>query len=251
MYCIAIDDGHGKGTAGKRTPFFSDGSYMEENAYNKAVANLLAKMLERCGFRVLFVAPEEEDTPLKTRVQRANDAKADVYVSIHANAFGNGWNDANGVESWVYKNADARTRKFAGCVHQYFVKALGRKDRGLKTSSDLYVLNSTKMPAVLVEGGFMTNKEEAKLLLSEEYRKKSAEGICRGICAFFGVKFVDDKEDDEDVKRYQTLDELPYGREIMEKLVAEGVISGDENGNLNLTDDMIRIFMILDRKHLL
>lgn len=51
--------------------------------------------------------------------------------------------------------------------------------------------------------------------------------------------------------RYQKIEDLPYGKEIIHKLVEEGVISGDENGNLNLTEDMVRIFMILDRKELL
>lgn len=91
MFCVAVDDGHGMKTAGKRTPLFPDGSYMPENAYNRAVASYLMDALKRCGFRVLAVAPGDEDTSLQTRVKRANDAKADAYISIHANAFGSDW----------------------------------------------------------------------------------------------------------------------------------------------------------------
>lgn len=256
LYLIALDDGHGKGTPGKRTPLFEDGSYMEENAYNKAVVQILEELLKKCGFDVLLVAPEESDTPLETRVKRANDAGADVYVSIHANAYGNDWNSANGVESWVYDKADQKTMIIAEAIHSEVIRALGRKNRGIKKSSDLYVLRRTKMPAILIEGGFMTNREEAVLLRSENYRMKTAEGICRGLCAYYGIAFEnkvqkENKEEEEKVMRYQRLEDLPYGKEIINKLVEEGVISGDENGNLNLTEDMVRIFMILDRKELL
>lgn len=97
----------------------------------------------------------------------------------------------------------------------------------------------------------MTNREEAKLLLSEEYRKQCAEGICKGVCSYFGVTYKEETEGDEEVKRYQKIEDLPYGKEIIKKLVDEGVLSGDENGNLNLSEDMVRIFMILDRKEML
>lgn len=97
----------------------------------------------------------------------------------------------------------------------------------------------------------MTNREEAKLLLSEDYRKQCAEGICKGVCSYFGVAYKEETEGDEEVKRYQKIEDLPYGKKIIKKLVDEGVLSGDENGNLNLSEDMIRIFMILDRKEML
>lgn len=258
MICIAVDDGHGKETPGKRTPRFADGSYMPENDFNAAVAKLLMDMLYECGFRTVAVAPEDTDTPLSTRVKRANQAKADVYISIHANAFGNSWNGANGVESWIYDKADAKTVRLGELVQKELIRATKRKDRGLKKSGSLYVLNSTHMPAVLVECGFMTNKEEASLLLSAEYRKKCAEGICKALCAYFGVAYRNEevkkevqKEEEEEVKRYQKIEDLPYGKESIQKLVDEGVLSGDKDGNLNLSEDMLRVFMILDRKNLL
>lgn len=80
-FLIALDDGHGQETAGKRTPLFPDGSYMKENDFNReAVANLEGT-LRRCGFRVLLTAPEDTDVPLKLRTDRANSAKANfTYV---------------------------------------------------------------------------------------------------------------------------------------------------------------------------
>ena len=94
-YLIALDDGHGMNTPGKRTPPLTKDLYIDgklvrkkgevikENEFNRAVVKYLAEALKRCGFDVLLVAPTDEDTPLSTRVSRANNANADAYVSKH------------------------------------------------------------------------------------------------------------------------------------------------------------------------
>lgn len=190
---IAIDDGHGMETAGKRTPAFSDGSVMRENEFNRVVVSYLHDELIRNGFSVVLTAPEDTDISLATRVQRANDAHADYFVSVHANAFGNGWNDANGVESFVHALNDAKTTSLARCVQHELVRETGLRDRGVKENPTLYVLRKTTMPAVLCECGFMTNVIEAKLLKSDAYRKKCAVAICRGICSYTGKVYQEEK----------------------------------------------------------
>ncbi len=190
---IAIDDGHGMETAGKRSPAFSDGSVMRENEFNRAVVSYLHDELIRNGFSVMLTAPEDTDISLATRVQRANDAHADYFISVHANAFGNGWNDANGVESFVYALNDAKTTSLARCVQHELVRETGLRDRGVKENPTLYVLRKTTMPAVLCECGFMTNKREAKLLKSDAYRKKCAIAICKGICSYTGKVYQEEK----------------------------------------------------------
>lgn len=196
MYLIAIGDGHGAETAGKRTPPFANGTVMKENEFNKATVNYLEKELERCGFSVLQTAPEDTDTPLSMRAKRANDAGADLYISIHANAFGSGWNDANGVESWIYSKNDKDTLDAAQKIQSEVIKETGLKDRGIKESGNsLGILRDTKMSAVLVECGFMTNPQEAAMLKSDTYRKKVAKAICRGVCLHFGVKYQEVSEE--------------------------------------------------------
>lgn len=190
---IAIDDGHGMETAGKRTPAFSDGSVMRENEFNRAVVAYLHDELIRNGFSVVLTSPEDTDTAYATRVQRANEAHADYFVSVHANAFGNGWNDANGVESFVHALNDAKTTSLARCVQHELVRETGLRDRGVKENPTLYVLRKTTMPAVLCECGFMTNVIEAKLLKSDAYRKKCAVAICRGICSYTGKVYQEEK----------------------------------------------------------
>lgn len=245
---IAIDNGHGNNTQGKRTPVFSDGTFMKEWEFNSAVAKELKTILEFNGFDCLLVSPEATDTSLPTRVTRANNWAANVYVSIHANAFGNDWNTANGVETFIFDNTDAKTKKLGTVVQKRLIEATGLRDRGLKTNDELYVLNATNMPACLVECGFMTNLEEANLLRSQEYRSTCAVGIAKGICDYTGVIYKEMNGGDLEVTRYQSIEEVPkWYRPTIEKLLEKKFLYGDDSGNLDLTEDMCRIYTTNDR----
>jgi len=192
---IAIDDGHGMETPGKRTPKFEDGSFMKENEFNKRVAELLNEHLIRCGFKTVMVAPTDVDTPLAERVKTANNAKADFYISIHANAAGDGntFNNGKGIETF-YNPGSINGEKAAKIIHRHLLNGTKLVDRGVKSTS-FYVLKNTKMPAVLVECGFMTNYEEALLLKSESYRAECAEELAKGICEYFGIAYVERKSE--------------------------------------------------------
>ncbi|MCI9355402.1 MAG: N-acetylmuramoyl-L-alanine amidase [Firmicutes bacterium] len=250
MKLIAVDAGHGMDTAGKRTPTFPDGTIMKENEFNRATAKFLVEALERNGFKTLLTAPEITDTPLQTRVKRANKAKADAFICIHANAYDNKWNDANGIESWIYNKSGNKTMKLAEDIQKELIAITKRKDRGIKKSSDLYVLRYTNMIAVLVECGFLTNLEEATLLRSENYRKKCAEAICKGICKYYNVSYQSESVQDNInccPKRYQKVSELPYGKEVVQMLIDKELLKGNEKGDLDLTIDMVRLLIILYR----
>lgn len=247
---VATDNGHGQETLGKRTPPFPDGSVMKENTFNRAVVGYLISELERNGFDTVNVAPEMTDTALSVRTTRANNAGADIYISVHANAFGNGWNDANGIETLVYRIGDNGQTQLAKLVQAKLIAETGLRDRGVKERTDLAVLRDTKMPAILCECGFMTNLAEAKLLVSDDYRRRVARAICKGVCAYYGKKYVAEVTEVAE-KRYNKVEELPYGQDTIKKMVSEGILVGDKQGNLNLSEDMVRVFMILDRKNLL
>lgn len=243
---IALDDGHGKETAGKRSPAFPDGSVMKENEFNSKTVDYLKEALERCGFDVLLVAPEDTDTPLQTRVQRANKANADAYISIHANAFGANWNTANGIETWIYEEikGQSQTHHFAECIHEALISGSGRRDRGIKRSDVLYVLKATKMHAAIAECGFMTNREECELLKSDSYRRRCAESICKGVCAFYKVQYKQPEGVEE--MRYQALKEIPsWGQPLISEMRTKGCF-GNEN-RLDLSEDMLRVMVLMDR----
>jgi N-acetylmuramoyl-L-alanine amidase len=192
MKLIAIDDGHGMETAGKRTPFLpGTKQFMHENEFNNATAQYLKENLERSGFRTLMVAPGDADTPLRTRTDTANNAKADFYISVHANALTGVWGAQNGVDTFHYPGS-VEGKRAAEIINKYLAQGTVLKNRGVH-EENFHVLRETHMPAVLVEAGFMDNLKEAKLLMSDAYRRECAEEIAKGICEYFGVAYVPDK----------------------------------------------------------
>lgn len=192
---IALDDGHGMSTAGKRTPIFTDGTkspetgknFMHENEYNRAVVKYLKEELEYCGFKTLLVAPTDDDTSLQARVDLAERAKADAFVSVHANAATGSWGTANGLE--VFTGSSATSKALGKNVLDNLLQGTVQRNRGLKDGMHLFVVRKTTMPAILIEGGFMDNAHEAKLLLSDAFRRECATEIAKGICATFKVAY--------------------------------------------------------------
>ena len=215
---IALGDGHGINTAGKRTPTLDNGLIMKENEFNRVVIKYLNELLIKRGFKTVLVAPTDEDTLLSQRVKIANDAKADIYISVHANASKDGWDSANGIETYCYKFG-GEGEKLAKSVHAQLIKGSPQRDRGVK-EGNFYVLKETKMPAILTENAFMNNKDEVKLLLSDEYRKECAKEIYQGICDYYKMEYKEYKEENKvsnSYKGYKIIDELPIildGKEI-------------------------------------
>ena len=193
---IALDNGHGMRTPGKRTPKWTDGTkslytkrdYMHEWEFNRGVVKRLKVELERNGFRVIEVSPTEIDTSLMRRCRIANEAKADIFVSVHANALGNEWNErVCGIETLTSGKGEGL--RLGKILQKHMVWASGLKDRGMKDGSWLGVVKNTKMPAALVECGFMDNPAEAKMLNMAEYRQQMAVALCKGICEYYNVVY--------------------------------------------------------------
>jgi len=176
MKKIMIDAGHGPDTAGKRSP---DG-ILREFMFNEAVAIRLKKLLSTEGFTVFFSHDNTRDVALSERISQANKLNVDAFVSIHANAYGTTWNDAHGIETYTCLQSSETSIKMAICVQQALFLRTGGRNRGVK-KGDFAVLRETKMPAILVECGFMTNKKEASLLKSTSYQQKCAEAIHFGL----------------------------------------------------------------------
>lgn len=118
----------------------------------------------------------------------ANNSKADIFVSIHMNGFSN--ESAEGAEVLYAKNS-TNGKKLANAIQNEMIKPYSNyqfKNRGLKEEnpSDFLVLRATSMPAVIVEVGFISNKDEANFIKSN--LDKIADRICLGICNYFGIK---------------------------------------------------------------
>jgi N-acetylmuramoyl-L-alanine amidase len=187
---IALDDGHGMNTPGKRSPKLSDGTIMLENQFNSRVVAYLDKELKRCGFATLLVAPTDEDTPLAERVNKANKAKANFYLSVHANAFNAKLdNKAGGIETFAHFSYPKTVAK-AKVIHKWVMKGTKMKDRGVKNGNWLYVCQKTAMEAVLTELGFMDNIDDLKKLMSDSYRKECAVELAKALCEIYNMEYV-------------------------------------------------------------
>jgi N-acetylmuramoyl-L-alanine amidase len=176
---IILDAGHGYETPGKRSP---DG--FREYEFNRQAAHYCRKLLEQTGFTVMDCHSDEWDIPLSERTAMANRWKADCYISIHANAFGTGWNSANGIETYVHTSRPAEAVKLAHSIQTQLVKETGLANRGVK-AANFHVLRETRMTAILIECGFMTNKKECGLLKSKEYQQLCGETIGRAILSLY------------------------------------------------------------------
>lgn len=180
---IMLDAGHGPNTSGKRTP---DGK-MKEFEFNEAVAQFVKKELTAFGVIVMNSHDRERDVPLKERTTLANKMGVDALISIHANAFGTTWNNASGIETFTYTKPSDQSIILATLIQNSLCSITGRSSRGVK-KADFAVVRDTRMPAVLVECGFMTNKYEAILLQSTEYRMRCAKAIAFAILCWIDQK---------------------------------------------------------------
>ena len=181
---IMLDAGHGYNTPGKRSP---DG--MREYEFNRAVANYARQLLANYkNVTVYFSHSDQRDVSLKSRTDKANSLNVDIFVSIHANAFGSGgWSNVGGIETFVYPTRPPVAYQLAQKIQRTLVISTGLENRGVKTA-DFHVLRETEMDAVLVECGFMTNRNEIKLLRSETYRRTIAEGIVKALAEQFRLQ---------------------------------------------------------------
>lgn len=184
MIKIGLDCGHSKNTKGKQTP---DG--IKEWDLNNAVRKRVVNILKDYDVKIIHTDNNEGYTneSLSSRLAKYKTEKVDAFVSIHHNAFGDGWNNATGVEVYVDKKATSKDMELAKCVYDRLVKYTSLKGRGVK-KENFYVINQNTIPAVLVEGGFMTNKKDHKVITSEDGQVAYAKAIAEGLIEFLKLK---------------------------------------------------------------
>lgn len=174
---VVIDAGHGGSDPGAISV-----TKKKEKDFNLAVVLKVQELLKK-ETDIDFVLTRSSDTypTLQDRVKIANDLKADLFISVHANA---GSATASGVETY-YTRADSLA--FAKVMHKYLVQSSGLTDRGVRSKS-LHVTRETKMPAVLLECGYLSNKNDDAKLYTADFQNRVAEGIVKGIKEYLGLK---------------------------------------------------------------
>ncbi len=173
---VILDAGHGGPDEGTKV----------QTVLEKRIAlstTLMTKQyLEEMGYQVKLTRAKDAFISLPKRVSIANTAGASLFVSIHYNASKN--KTAKGVEVF-YPGAKElwrthASKRLAHCVLAGLLRQTDASSRGIK-EGNFHVIRETQMPAVLIEGGFVTNFEERELLKDRDYLGKIAKGIARGI----------------------------------------------------------------------
>ena len=173
--CV-VDPGHG----GRDCGAVGGEGGLYEKAAALAIARMLYDELYARGFDVLMTRDSDEYLTLGERCRIANEAGADIFVSIHCNSSTN--KDARGIETFHAQTCSQTAKDLAAAVQKRLIEATGARDRGVK-SADYYVLKGTKAPAILVECGFISNSEEAQMLFKSSYQRTLAKAIADGVAA--------------------------------------------------------------------
>lgn len=193
---IALSAGHGG-----KDPGNMEGT-RQEKIYTLKLAREVERRLRAAGFDVVQVRDRDEFVPLEERPARANRRKADLYLALHFNASPSGSGGAQGAESYALtlnnghstnggrssgpqrgNRRDHENLLLAYHIHRMILSSVGIADRGVK-HANFVELRDTEMPAVLIEGGFMDNREDGVRIFSDQERGQLAEAIVDGIQAY-------------------------------------------------------------------
>ena len=174
---VVIDIGHGGSDSGA----VGNGLKEKDINFNQGMA-LYERFQKDSNFKVYLTRDTDVYPTLQFRSQLANEIDADLFVSIHNNSAAS---TVRGAETLYYPSStDLRGEKIAALVQKSIV-ACGLNNRGIKPRSDLYVLNTTNMPAILLETGFISNAAEAHLINSSSFIAKWSEGVYGAIVEGF------------------------------------------------------------------
>lgn len=171
---VMVDPGHG----GKDPGALGLGGLREVDVI-LPIAQQVASLLEQQGIQAIMTRNSDYFVDLAPRVTMAEQANANLFVSIHANSMGMGRPDINGLETYYYANG----QRLAQTIHNNILQSLDVKNRGVRQAR-FYVLRKTSMPSVLVEVGFVTGREDAAKLSNPAYRSQMAQAIARGILQY-------------------------------------------------------------------
>ena len=189
---IVIDAGHGKPDEGAQS-----NSGTTEAETNLKIALKLQNLLEQSGSSVILTRSDENEiydldaktlkqkkiSDIHNRVKIGNESSADIFVSIHLNKIPqqqyDGWQTFYNAES-------AEGQKLAVSIQNNLNDAIQKENnRVAKTIDNVYIIKHVEIPTTIVECGFLSNPDEEKLLLEDEYQNRLAWGIYNGIIDYF------------------------------------------------------------------
>ena len=172
---VVVDPGHGG-----HDPGATQRGVLPEKIWTLDLANRLKSRLEHAGFTVVMTRTSDVFIPLENRVLMSNSQPNVIFVSLHFNSTPK--REIQGVETYYDTN---RSAKLAAKVQQNILQLPGVYDRRVKTAP-YFVIRYNTNPAILIEGGFLSNPIESRRIASPSYRDALADQIYQGIVAYRG-----------------------------------------------------------------
>lgn len=189
---VVIDAGHGGEDSGA-----SSENGTTEAQINLSIALKVQSLLEQSGCTVILTRSDENAiydldsktlrqkkvSDIKNRVKIGNESSADIFVSIHLNKILQsqyyGWQT-------FYKEKNEQSKNLATCIQSSLNKAIQKENKRVPLKIDnIYIVENVTVPTSIVECGFLSNPEEEKQLLNDEYQRRLAWGIYTGIIDYF------------------------------------------------------------------
>ncbi|MCI8712229.1 MAG: N-acetylmuramoyl-L-alanine amidase [Ruminococcus sp.] len=181
---VVIDSGHGGKDPGKVGV-----NGVNEADVNLKIAQKLKKILEAQGVTVIMTREDEgslagsKSEDMQKRVSIINEKKPALAVSVHQNSYSS--EEVHGAQVFYYTNS-AEGGKAARIMQEALLDVDGDNKRKEKANDTYYMLKRTDVPVIIVECGFLSNRAEADLLVTEEYQDWLAEAIAKGILEYMG-----------------------------------------------------------------
>lgn len=174
---ICLDAGHGGKDPG------ACGAYSKEKDIALTAVLMLGSLLDELGFDIMYTRTTDTYVNLIERAKLANNAKANLFISIHCNSAAD--KTACGTEVLCYDVCDE-----ANSIQTFLTSETGLKNRGIKIRKDLAVLNCTSMTAVLAELAFISNPAEEALLNNAAWLERNMTAIAKAVCKCFGIPYL-------------------------------------------------------------
>jgi N-acetylmuramoyl-L-alanine amidase len=171
---VIIDPGHG----GKDPGALGIGGVREKDII-LPIGTRVAQILQQNGVQAVMTRNSDYFVTLQGRVDMAQQANADVFVSIHANSAGASRPDVNGLETYYYDSGLGLAR----IVHSTILQSLNVRDRGVRRAR-FFVLRKSSMPSILVETGYLTGQQDISQLTTPQYQAQMADAIARGVLLY-------------------------------------------------------------------
>jgi N-acetylmuramoyl-L-alanine amidase len=178
-YTVCVDAGHGGNDVGA---VGLDGSYEKDD--NLRLALKVAEALKKSGVTVVMSRSDDSDTELDYRSEFANDAGADIFVSLHRNSTAQA-NTSKGIEIWIHSSGSERSYAAADDILNNLEEVGITENRGVRigtqgdSDSDYAVIRDTYMTSMIIEMGFMTNQEDLDMFNDnlDNYAKAISNGV--------------------------------------------------------------------------